>query len=115
MFLYTKSRLLVAEEYERIVTNDFGASYYEIKNILIQHIHVPESKKWKLKFKDQKNQKIIDYIEYRTNKDSVKIYYQLRTVDYADYKIGFYYISKKKVVEKENPICTLGDFLKNSN
>lgn len=33
------------------------------------------------------------YIEYRTMQDSIKIYYQKRTVSYADYLIGKWYIS----------------------
>ncbi len=33
------------------------------------------------------------YEEWRTNEDNVKLYHQLRTVDYADYRVGFWYIS----------------------
>jgi len=38
------------------------------------------------------------YIEFRTNDDSnVKVYYQMRTVAYADYKIGSFYISPSEL------------------
>ena len=33
------------------------------------------------------------YVEHRTEKDDVKIYEQVRTVNYADYVLGLYYVS----------------------
>lgn len=34
------------------------------------------------------------YVEYRSNdKSNVKLYHQKKVVDYADYKIGLYYLS----------------------
>ena len=34
----------------------------------------------------------------------VKVYLQLRTVDYADYKVGFYYVDPKLLTWPENTI-----------
>lgn len=50
--------------------------------------HIPKDQEWRLTNKN------VYYTEYRTNDDSnVKIYHQTKTVNYADYKIGKYYIS----------------------
>ena len=76
----TKSGLIVANSYSRIVHGGRGAyvefhdSYME-KSVLIvvaqPHYY---------------------YDEYRTL-DGIKVYHQIRRTDYADYQIGYWYIS----------------------
>lgn len=52
--------------------------------------HIPLDKRYKL---DNPN---VYYIEYRVNGwDNIKVYYQRKTVRYADYKVGLWYISPK--------------------
>lgn len=80
----TKSRLIVANSYSRLVHGGRGAyvefhdSYME-KSVLIvvaqPHYY---------------------YDEYRTL-DGVKVYHQIRKVGYADYQIGYWYISPTKL------------------
>lgn len=44
------------------------------------------------------------YLEYRTIRDNVKIYYQKRLVNYANYKIGMLYVSPKNILIKRTDI-----------
>ena len=40
------------------------------------------------------------YAEYRSNDDAdVKVYWQKKAVDYADYRVGLYYISPFDLVD----------------
>jgi hypothetical protein len=102
----TATGLHIATGYTRIVIGDRGP-YIEFNpdQVMRDNIHVPEDKKWKL---NPNMQEKIDYIEWRTNDDAdVKIYDQLKTVDYADYRIGMMYadpfkcyVNGKVIIEK---------------
>ena len=85
----TKSGKAVAIGYERIVIGKRGP-YIEFTNaqIIKSAISVPTDEYWRVSDSNA------FYIEYRTRDIyNVKIYYQKKVVDYADYKIYFYYIS----------------------
>lgn len=90
--LYSKSGVVIALGFERKVYGERG-TYYEIssKDILKEKLHIPEDKKWKL------NSSNVWYIEYRTIMDNIKVYYQKKMVDYADYKVGMFYIKEGDV------------------
>lgn len=86
--LYTRSGMLIATGYTRVVIGKRGP-YIEFSDdqILKENIQVPEKEKYRLD---------VDYVyyhEYRTKQDFVKLYFQRKTVDYADYRVGFWYIS----------------------
>ena len=72
--------------YNRVVIGKRGP-YIEFDKIDSIVRHIPKDQEWRL------YSKVVYYIEYRTNEDNVKIYYQLKPVDYADYKVHKYYIS----------------------
>jgi hypothetical protein len=85
----TNSDTIIAHKYERVVIGQRGP-YIEFtpNQILCDKLFIPKSQLFRLS--DPK----IYYIEFRTNDDSnVKVYYQMRTVAYADYKIGYFYVS----------------------
>ena len=80
---------LFARKYERIVIGQRGP-YIEFttNQILCDKLFIPKNQLYRLS--DPK----VYYIEFRTNDSSnVKVYYQMRTAAYADYKIGSFYIS----------------------
>lgn len=98
MELHTKSGLLIASGYSRIVRGDRG-EYIEInrEQININAIHIPTNCKWRtqLRWRD-----IVYYIEYRTkDKCNVKVYLQKHKVGYADYIPGFYYVHPNDIKE----------------
>jgi hypothetical protein len=85
----TKSGLLVAKGYIRVVIGGRGP-YIEFSESMIykDSFFVPEEERWR------HTNKVAYYDEYRSKDTSyVKLYHQKRTVAYADYKIGLYYIS----------------------
>lgn len=87
--LKTSFDTVIARKYERVVIGQRGP-YVEFttNQILCDKLFIPKNQLYRLS--DPK----IYYIEFRTNDDSnVKVYYQMRTVAYADYKIGYFYIS----------------------
>lgn len=95
---YTKSGLLVAKERTRLVVGGRG-NYHEFATMEMNNLHIPEKEayrhtpKWKA---------LVFYLEYRSNDQcNVKVYYQLKLVGYADYKLGLYYVAEGDLVYKE--------------
>lgn len=89
MVFTTKQNVAVAIGYERIVIGERGP-YIEFKDNQIQseNIHIP------LEQMKRKYSELYYYIEYRSNDDcKVKIYQQKKIVNYADYKVGYWYVS----------------------
>ncbi len=79
---------LIAHSYNRIVIGDYGA-YIEIsKDALICDLKVKQGQEYRLK--DDFNGK---YLWCTTKYNDCKIYFQLKSVSYADYKPGKFYIS----------------------
>jgi len=82
MSLFTSAGLLLAVGYTRI---EFGkrGPYIELNQEQIQHanIHKAEVSHYY-------------YEEFRSNcAANVKVYFQRKPVDYADYRVGMYYVS----------------------
>lgn len=91
MKLFTESGEHVSTGYERIVFGGRGP-YVEFRkrNMHKECMYLPEDLAWKM---DESYADKIFYYEFRTKEDYVKIYFQKKTVDYADYKIHRFYIS----------------------
>lgn len=95
--VYTKEGLQIANGYNRIVIGDYG-SYVEFtdQQIIKASIRVKPSQRYRL---DQKSYPNIKYIWYEVVDDpEIKVYYQLKSVNYADYVPGRYYISSDDLV-----------------
>jgi hypothetical protein len=102
--LYTKSGTLVAESYERVVIGGRGP-YVEFseKQIELSSFIIPKNQLYRL------SDLRIYYIEFRSNDESnVKLYYQLKTVAYADYKIGYFYVDPYELYSA-NGTCVIKD------
>jgi hypothetical protein len=87
--LYTKNSTLIADKYQRVVIGQRGP-YVEFSkdDIHLNQLYIPKNQLYRLS--DPK----VYYIEFRTNDASnVKVYYQMRSVAYADYRIEYFYIS----------------------
>jgi hypothetical protein len=100
VYFSTKSGAPIARNYVRVVIGDRGP-YIEFTEKQINHdeTHVPDDQFWRIKHKE------CYYIEVRSNdKSYVKIYVQKRTVKYADYIVGMYYISPFDLVSDKYPI-----------
>jgi len=87
--LYTLHNEMISIGYERVVFGKRGP-YVELNKFQIQEkkLYIPTEQLYRLS--DPK----VFYIEFRsTDQSNTKVYYQLRNVAYADYKIGNFYIS----------------------
>ena len=97
--LYLKDGSLFATKYNRVVHGQRG-DYIELER---EHI-VPELIS---KFGNDLNGTYDFYYLWLhpTDKPQYKVYYQLKTVKYADYKIGKYYISPELIKDYKDPEC----------
>lgn len=93
----TKSGTIIAKGYERVVIGDRGP-YIEFSTSQMEKAwHIPKEQRWRIKGRCY-------YIECRTNDEAnVKIYYQKAEVDYADYKVGMWYISPFDLLTDKYP------------
>lgn len=99
VIFYTHSGLEVARWYERVVIGDRGP-YIEFHGEMLTKdgIFIPDNQVWRIK------NVLCYYVEWRTKDDSnVMIYNQKKTVKYADYKIGLWYISPFDLTSDKYP------------
>lgn len=86
--LRTKSGVLIARTYIRVVHGDRG-DYVEFvpdRDIIMSDSLRPSSRMHRY------------YYEWRTVPDNVKLYEQRMRVDYADYRQGYWYVSPRQLV-----------------
>ena len=85
----------IASGYERIVVGDYGP-YLEINSNQIEfdNLYIKQNQSWRLNSEKFKN---VKYYWYEIAENSAKIYYQISTVKYADYKVGYYYVSPYEI------------------
>ena len=88
--LYTKGNSIkVSDGYNRIIIGGRGP-YVEFTDsqIVFKSFYIPKDQLYRL------TDRRVYYIEMRSiDVANIKLYYQLQTVAYADYKIGMLYIS----------------------
>lgn len=86
----------IASDYQTIVHGKRG-SYLEFtsEQIIQQNIWIPPEAQWRLLEKYQ----YAYYTEWRSKcKCNTKIYHQRRTVKYADYKVGLWYVAEEECI-----------------
>jgi hypothetical protein len=101
----TGTGLHVASGYTRVAIGGRGP-YIEflLGHLIWDNLHIPDGEKYRLDhpWKDR-----VYYVEWRTNDESnVKVYDQKKTVDYADYKVGLFYISPFDLFVEGEPVFT---------
>lgn len=87
--LFTKNGLKISKGYRRVVIGGRGP-YVEFTDdqLNLKAFYIPKEQLYRI------TDRRVYYIELRSVDDCfVKLYYQLQTVAYADYKIGMFYIS----------------------
>ena len=92
--LFTEFKELVAHRYTRIVLGQRGP-YVELSKVDIG-LDIPKGEEWRVA------SHLAYYVHYRAKgRSPIKVYKQLRTVKYADYKVGMYYISPMDLFDSE--------------
>jgi hypothetical protein len=82
----------VATGYTRIVIGG-RSPYIEFLpgHLIWDSLHIPDDEKYRTEHQWTDR---VYYVEWRSNDESkVKVYERKRTVEYADYKVGLFYIS----------------------
>ena len=101
----TKTGLHVANGYTRVVIGERGPYIEFLPGHLIwDSLKMPDEGKYRTEhpWKDK-----VFYVVLRTKDQSnVKVYDQKRTVDYADYKVGLFYISPFDLFVEGEPVIT---------
>ena len=95
--IYSKSGTLIATGYNRVVIGDYGAFVeFDKAQAVSQNIKVKAGQEYR--YNDEQYSKNVKYL-WLTAKDNsdCKIYFQKKTVDYADYKAEMFYISPYEV------------------
>lgn len=95
---YTKSGdKLSTCGYTRVVIGGRGP-YVEFDELDYEALRIPRDQEWRLSsYKAY-------YVEFRSFSCDVKVYWQLREVDYADYIVGKYYISPFDLDTDDGPV-----------
>lgn len=96
-YLYNFSNTLITKGYERIVIGDYGAFVeFNQKQANFDSFITKSGEEYRL---TKRYNSTVKY-EWLTTKDysDIKIYLQRRTVPYADYKPGYFYISVFEVI-----------------
>lgn len=100
--LYSCAGSAIANGYDRIVIGDYGA-FIEISpdDIVFENIKVKKGQEFRINDPQFSDRVKYHWLTANDNSDC-KIYFQQRSVDYADYKPGFYYVSPYEVtLERE--------------
>ena len=108
--LKTKSNTIVCNGYDRIVFGGRGPYIEFNKNQLLDNaFFVPKSQLYRI------SDSRIYYIEFRTIENDIKVYYQMRSVAYADYLINHFYISPLDLYKEDGTKCIRTDIESNEN
>lgn len=90
--LFSEDGTLLCNKYNRIVIGDYGA-FVEIlpEDMVCENLKIKEGQEYRVN--DERYSNNVKYTWYTAKDDSdVKVYHQKKTVDYADYVPGRYYI-----------------------
>jgi len=99
---YTRTGTLLFKGYTRVVVGDRGP-YIEFKDFRFSVIGIPVGEYSRL-WRD------VYYVEYRSrDKSKVKVYKQKKKVNYADYKIGLFYVSLFDLIDENGKSFRLKD------
>ena len=80
-----------AKDFNRVVVGDRGSYFeFETEHLIKENVFIPTDAQWRITPKYWKN---VYYYEYRTTVGNLKLYYQRKTVTYADYIVGKWYVS----------------------
>jgi hypothetical protein len=110
LFTRHPSYSAIAKQYQRVVIGQRGPYVEFTKNqIFDKSLYIPKNQLYRLS--DPK----VYYIEFRTIENDIKVYYQMRSVAYADYLINHFYISPLDLYKEDGTKCIRTDIETNEN
>jgi hypothetical protein len=102
--IYSKEGTLISNGYNRIVIGDYGAFIeFNKEQIVKENIIIKKGEEYRIN--DEKYSDKIKYFWLTAIDDSdIKIYYQQKTVSYADYIPNVFYVSPFEILLKKNKL-----------
>ncbi len=109
--LFTCSNLKVANKYQRILFTIKG-NFVEFSNKDIIHTSFYIRSNQLFRLSDSR----VLYIQFNSNDDTdIKMYYQMRNVRYADFKMGYFYIAVNDLFLQDGSPCEIEKPKNNEN
>lgn len=96
--IFSLTGVLIANKFERIVIGDYGA-FVEISDddIIKENICIKPGEEYRIN--EPRYSEHVKYFWYEPKEGyKSKLYFQQKTVDYADYKPGFWYVSPYEII-----------------
>lgn len=93
--IYSKAGTLISVGYKRIVIGDYGA-FVEIDRAIKENMQVKPGQEYRVNDPKYKDKVKYHWLTVKDDSD-IKIYHQVKTVAYADYLPGMYYVSPYEV------------------
>lgn len=96
--IYTLKNTLIANGYNRIVIGDYGAFIeFDKTQVVKSNLKIKKGEEYRI-YDPNYNQRVKYYWLTAKDDSNIKIYYQKRTVTYADYKPGMFYVSPYEIL-----------------
>ena len=101
--LYADDGVQLCSSYNRIVVGDYGA-YIEIDKIGIkkENLTLEFGQEWRVYDVNEKDKVNFVWLTTKGYTSYIKVKYQKKPVHYADYKVGYYYVSVFDVISQKN-------------
>lgn len=109
--LFTRSNTKIANKYQRILFTNKG-NFVEFNNsdIIYKSFYIKRNQLFRM------SDPRVYYVQFNSNDDSdIKMYYQLRNVRYADFNIGYFYISVVDLFLNDGSPCEIEKTKNNEN
>ena len=95
--IYALSNTLISNGYNRIVIGDYGAFIeFDKTQIVRENIKIKQGQEYRINDPNYKDKVKYYWLTAKDDSD-IKIYYQKRTVTYADYKPEVFYVSPYEI------------------
>ena len=95
--IYTLSNTLISNGYNRIVIGDYGAFIeFDKSQIIRENIKIKEGQEYRINDPIYSENVKYYWLTAKDNSD-IKVYYQKKTVTYADYKPEVFYVSPYEI------------------
>jgi hypothetical protein len=98
--IYSLEGTLIASGYNRIVVGDYGAFIeFDKTQVIRDSLKVKQGEEYRIK--DPNYSERVKYYWFTAkDKSNIKVYYQKRTVTYADYRPEMFYVSPYEILIK---------------
>ena len=103
--MFQNREIVFATDFNRIVHGGRGSYFeFETEHLIKDAVFMPDNMVWRT---TPKWRNTVFYYEYRTKVGNLKLYYQRKTVTYADYIVGKWYVSIEDAESDKPPTSSV--------